>query len=130
MYQQTTRSIKVSVRPYFLADESDPDANHYFWAYNVVVENESADTVQLMSRYWNITDSNGQVEEVAGAGVVGEQPVLEPGGSFEYTSGCPLSAPSGMMHGRYRMRASDGREFEVDIPAFSLDLPDSQPVLN
>ncbi|MEN0087102.1 MAG: Co2+/Mg2+ efflux protein ApaG [Pseudomonadota bacterium] len=130
MYQQTTQSIRVSVRPYFLEDESDPSENHYFWAYNVVVENEGSETVQLMSRYWNITDSNGQVEEVAGAGVVGEQPVLEPGGTFEYTSGCPLGAPSGMMHGRYRMRAENGEEFEVEIPAFSLDLPDSRPVLN
>jgi ApaG protein len=130
MYEKTTQAIKVSVRPYYLEDESDPSNNHYFWAYNVVVENEGMEAVQLVSRYWNITDVTGQVEEINGAGVVGEQPTLDPGESFEYTSGCPLSAPSGVMHGHYRMRTHDGREFQVAIPPFSLDLPDSKPTLN
>ena len=130
MYELKTNAIKVSVQPYYLEDESDPENDHYFWAYNVVVENESADVVQLVSRYWNITDAMGQVEEIQGAGVVGEQPVLNPGDSFEYTSGCPLGAASGVMHGHYRMRKQDGQEFEVKIPAFSLDLPDFRPVLN
>jgi len=130
MYEAITQDIKVSVRPYFLESESDPENNHYFWAYNIQIENDGLETIQLMFRNWTISDINGNVEEVHGEGVVGEQPVLEPGDSFEYTSGCPLEASSGMMHGHYEVVTSDGRDFIVNVPAFSLDLPDARPVLN
>jgi len=130
MYEAKTQNIKVSVRPYFLESESDPANNHYFWAYNVQIENDGLETVQLVARKWVISDVNGNVETVEGEGVVGEQPILEPGSSFEYTSGCPLDAPSGIMHGHYAMMTPDGRELIVQVPAFSLDLPDARPVLN
>ncbi len=102
----------------------------YFWAYRVVVENRSDDSVQILSRHWHITDGNGLIEEVDGAGVVGEQPVIEAGDSFEYTSGCPLDTPSGIMVGHYVVKKADGDTIKVAIPAFSLDLPDFQPTYN
>ncbi|MDN2566693.1 Co2+/Mg2+ efflux protein ApaG [Aquibium sp. A9E412] len=123
MYRSVTHDIEVRVEPFFLADRSDPDDNRFVWAYRVTIANHSRERVMLVSRYWHITDARGRVEEVRGAGVVGEQPVLDPGDSFQYTSGCPLSTPSGIMVGRYLMRDARGREFQVDIPAFSLDLP-------
>lgn len=127
MYSQTTRGIVVTVRPDYLDDQSAPAENHYVWAYHVRIENQGADTVQLKSRHWKITDALGRRQEVQGAGVVGEQPVLGPGESFEYTSGTPLSTPSGIMVGTYQMQGPDGRVFDVSIPAFSLDSP-HQPV--
>jgi len=123
MYTQKTRNISVTVTPIYLEDQSEPDENHFVWAYQVKIENDSLDTVQLRSRYWRITDANGLVQEVRGAGVVGEQPILEPGDSFEYTSGTPLNAPSGIMVGSYEMQTDHGDLIEVDIPAFSLDSP-------
>jgi len=126
-YSETTREITVSVRPFYLEEQSSPTENHYVWAYQVRIENHGSDTVQLRTRYWRITDSNGRVHEVRGAGVVGEQPVLEPGESFEYTSGTPLPTPSGIMMGSYQMQRQDGRLFDIAIPAFSLDSP-HQPV--
>ncbi len=123
MYNRTTGNISVSVTPVFLEDQSEPDENHFVWAYQVRIENRGADTVQLRSRYWHITDANGLVQEVRGAGVVGEQPVLGPGESFEYTSGTPLNTPSGIMVGSYEMQTNAGDLIEVDIPAFSLDSP-------
>lgn len=122
-YEQTTRQISVSVEPIFLEEESNPDAGLFFWAYHVVIENRGDDIVQLLSRYWRITNALGAIQEVRGEGVVGEQPVLEPGGAFEYTSGTPLTTSSGIMGGRYQMRSSAGPEFEIDIPTFSLDSP-------
>ena len=107
-----------------------PDESRYVWAYRIVIENNSGSTVQLQSRYWRITDQNGRVEEVRGPGVVGEQPILNPGDSYTYSSGCPLTTPSGTMVGRYQMRGEDGRDFEIDIPAFSLDIPGEKRVLN
>ena len=104
--------------------------NNYFWAYTIVIENEGRETVQLISRYWQITDANGRVSEVRGAGVVGEQPSIVPGGSFTYTSGCPLEAPSGIMVGAYHMISASGQEFDIDIPAFSLDSPDGLSSIN
>ncbi|MFC3676331.1 Co2+/Mg2+ efflux protein ApaG [Ferrovibrio xuzhouensis] len=123
MYQQTTRNISITVEPLYLEDQSSPDENYYVWAYNVKIENAGGETVQLRSRYWRITDARGRIDEVRGPGVVGEQPVLGPGDSFEYTSGTPLPTPSGFMVGTYQMVAENGEEFDVVIPAFSLDCP-------
>ena len=123
MYHKTTRSIEVTVNPIYLDEQSSPDDNHYVWAYHVLIENNGSVTVQLRDRHWAITDANGRVHEVQGTGVVGEQPVLEPGESFEYTSGTPLSTPSGFMVGRYGMISEGGERFDVAIPAFSLDSP-------
>lgn len=130
MYKTTTRNIEVTVEPFYLEEQSDPGENHYVWGYRITIANDSEVTVQLRSRYWRITDGNGHVEEVRGAGVIGEQPVLNPGDSFQYSSGCPLKTPSGVMVGHYTMQASDGERFNIDIPAFSLDLPDQLRTLN
>ena len=127
MYEAVTDDIKVSVTPYFLEDQSAPDENHYVWAYQISIENLGGETVQLRNRFWRITNAVGQIEEVQGPGVVGEQPVLEPGDSFQYTSGAPLSTASGIMVGSYEMEGAGGRMFDVAIPAFSLDSP-HQPV--
>lgn len=130
MYSTTTHSIVITVEPFYLNDESKPRDHRYMWAYRVTIENRGAETVQLKSRYWRITDSLGRVQEVRGDGVVGEQPVLAPGERYEYTSGTPLSTPSGIMVGRYYMETADGRGLEVEIPAFSLDSPEDRPVLH
>jgi len=123
MYDSVTRSIKVTVEPIYLDDQSSPDDNYFVWAYTVQIENEGDEVVQLKTRHWRITDAKGHTEEVRGAGVVGEQPVLEPGDCFEYTSGTPLKTASGIMVGSYQMQNESGELFEVDIPAFSLDSP-------
>lgn len=123
MYDETTRAIKVNVAPTYLDDESEPDNAYYFWSYTVNIENNGQVSVQLRARYWRITDSWGRSQEVHGEGVVGEQPVLEPGDSFEYTSGVPLSTPSGIMVGTYIMESESGESFSVSVPAFSLDSP-------
>ncbi|MDE0780584.1 MAG: Co2+/Mg2+ efflux protein ApaG [Alphaproteobacteria bacterium] len=123
MYTQKTKNISVTVTPIYLEDQSEPEEDHYVWAYQVKINNDSLETVQLRSRHWRITDANGLMQEVRGSGVVGEQPVLEPGESFEYTSGTPLNAPSGIMVGSYEMQTDDGDLIEVGIPAFSLDSP-------
>lgn len=130
MFTATTRGIVVSVTPSFQPQESDPAANHYVWAYHVVIENRGPVTVQLLSRRWHITDGHGITREVAGTGVVGLQPIIPPGGRFDYSSGCPLSTSSGIMAGTYRMVTDVGELFDVEIPAFSLDLPDDRRVLN
>lgn len=122
-YAQTTGGVTVSVKPYYLEDHSTPAEDHYVWAYHVRIENNGNETVQLRTRHWRITDSRGQVHEVRGDGVVGEQPVLHPGESFEYTSGTPLSTPSGIMVGSFGMTSESGRAFDVGVPAFSLDSP-------
>ena len=122
-YQQTTREIRVMVDPVYLDEQSSPSDRHYVWAYHVRVENHGEETVQLRNRHWRITDANGQIHEVRGEGVIGEQPVLRPGEAFEYTSGTPLSTPSGIMVGSYQMETKDGESFDVAIPAFSLDSP-------
>jgi ApaG protein len=123
MYAEVTRSIKITVKPVYLEDQSSPAENHYVWAYHIRIENEGSRTVQLINRYWRITDALGRTQEVRGAGVVGEQPVLRPGETFEYTSGTPLSTPTGFMVGTYEMEASDGERFNVKVPLFSLDSP-------
>ena len=130
MYRALTRDIEVTVEPYYLADQSDPDDSRYVWGYRVVIANHSTEPVQLVHRYWHITDQNGQVDEVSGPGVVGEQPRLDPGEVYEYSSGCPLDTPSGMMFGHYEMLMDDGSSFRVAIPAFSLDTPGLARVLN
>lgn len=123
IYEQITRGIRVRVLPNFLADQSDPEECRYLWSYTVTIENRGEETVQLIARYWQITDEVGRMQEVRGPGVVGAQPVLEPGQSFEYTSGCPLPTASGAMSGRYLMRAASGEAYEVDIPIFLLESP-------
>ena len=130
MYSATTRKIEVSVEPYYLAEQSDPEDSRFVWGYRIVISNHSDETITLLNRYWNITDENGQVDEVTGPGVVGEQPTLHPGDTFEYNSGCPLDTPSGVMFGHYDMQGEDGSIFEVAIPAFSLDTPGLQRTLN
>ena len=130
MYSAVTRSIKITVKPVFLEDQSSPGDNHYVWAYQVRIENQGGDVVQLRSRHWRITDSLGRIQEVRGAGVVGEQPVLKPGDSFEYTSGTPLPTPSGIMTGTYQMETASGDRFDAAIPAFSLDSPHQAVRLN
>ena len=130
MYRALTRDIEVTVEPYYLAEQSDPEESRYVWAYRVVISNHSDITVQLISRYWNITDENGQVDEVSGPGVIGEQPILNPGDTYEYQSGCPLDTPSGVMYGHYQMVTDNGELFDVAIPAFSLDSPGVNRVIN
>jgi ApaG protein len=127
MYSETTRSIRVTVRPIFLDDQSSPEDGRFMWAYQVKIENLGNATVQLRNRYWHITDASGRVQEVRGAGVVGEQPVLRPGASYEYTSGTPLPTPSGIMTGTYQMQSETGESFDVRIPTFSLDSPYTDP---
>ena len=123
MYDRVTRSIRVQVEPTYLEDQSAPGEDYYVWAYRVQIENLGQELVQLRKRHWHITDEQGRVLEVSGDGVVGEQPILHPGESFEYTSGTPLSAPSGVMLGTYQMETPDGESFSVDIPAFWLESP-------
>lgn len=130
MYKAITRNIEVEVEPFYLEERSDPAQNRYVWGYRVTIDNQSDDLVQLLSRYWQITDALGRVEEVRGAGVIGEQPQLNPGDSYQYTSGCPLSTPSGIMVGAYTMRSRSGELFDVAIPAFSLDLPGTMRTVN
>ena len=130
MYSETTRSIRITVRPFYLDQHSSPNEGHYVWAYHVRIENEGGETVQLRNRHWRITDELGRLQEVRGPGVVGEQPVLQPGQSFEYTSSCPLSTPSGMMVGDYEMETSAGENFLARVPAFSLDSPEQKRRLN
>ncbi len=130
MYSSVTRAVRVTVDPIYLEDQSSPLDDHYVWAYQVKIENDGADTVQLINRHWRITDSLGRLHEVRGEGVVGEQPVLRPGESYEYTSGTPLATPSGIMMGSYEMETSTGERFDVDIPAFSLDSPHQSRLIN
>ncbi|EFH09508.1 Co2+/Mg2+ efflux protein ApaG [Pseudoroseomonas cervicalis] len=124
LFTATTRDIRVSVRAFFLEDQSNPEQSHFVWAYRVTIENLGQRTVQLLRRSWQITDAQGRMQQVHGPGVVGEQPVLEPGENFEYTSGTPLSTPSGFMRGTYHMvETASGEAFDIAIPAFSLDSP-------
>jgi ApaG protein len=130
MYSATTKDINVKVEPRYMADRSDPAEKRFFWAYTVEIANSGGAPVQILARHWIITDQNGRREDVRGIGVVGEQPVIEPGSSFTYTSGCPLPTPSGTMVGTYQAIDSAGQTFTVEIPAFSLDVPGQKRVLN
>ncbi len=123
MYISTTRNIKVTANPIYLEEQSLPEDSHFVWAYTIQLENLGVDTVQLINRYWHITDASGHVQEVRGPGVVGEQPVLGPGETYQYTSGAALRTPSGIMMGNYEMQDEEGSSFTIEIPAFSLDSP-------
>jgi ApaG protein len=118
-----TRGVKVSVESEYAPDRSRPADNQWFFLYTITISNEGQDTVQLLSRHWIITDGSGHVEEVRGPGVVGQQPVLAPGQSFTYTSGCPLGTPFGKMEGTYQMVAKSGESFDVNIAPFTLSEP-------
>jgi ApaG protein len=130
MYRAITRQIEVTVEPNFMPERSSVEKRQFFWSYTIVITNTGEETVQLRARHWIITDGSGHRQEVRGEGVVGEQPVLAPGKRFEYTSGVPLQSPSGFMTGRYEMESAKGERFEIDVPTFSLDSPDSKRTLN
>jgi ApaG protein len=135
MYQAVTRNITVSVSPKFMPERSSAEKSYFFWSYTIEITNRSSETVQLKTRHWKITDEFGRVQEVKGAGVVGEEPVLEPGAKFEYTSGVPLvgvplPTPSGIMAGSYGMVTRSGERFDVEVPAFSLDAPEKKRTVN
>jgi ApaG protein len=125
-----TRGIVVSVEPTFLEANSSPADSQYFWAYRVTIENQGRETVQLRSRHWMITNARGELTEVKGPGVIGKQPLLQPGESYAYTSGAPLDTPSGMMGGSYQMESDSGERFDIEIPTFSLDSPNQDVLLN
>jgi ApaG protein len=129
-YLANTRGIAVSVEPTYLETRSSPENSQYLWAYRVIIENQGGETVQLLSRHWMITNARGELTEVKGPGVVGEQPILKPGQRFEYTSGVPLDTPSGMMGGAYQMESDGGERFDIEIPTFSLDRPNQGRYLN
>ena len=129
-YIAITRGIAVSVEPTYLEPNSSPDNSQYFWAYRVTIENQGRETVQLRSRHWMITNARGELTEVKGPGVIGKQPFLKPGESFEYTSGAPLNTPSGMMGGSYEMESDRNERFSIEIPTFSLDRPNQGGLLN
>ena len=130
-YRAVTEGIEVTVRTYFLEDQSDVEQGPWMWAYQVRITNLGRETVQLLRRTWRITDAHGRIQIVQGDGVIGEQPVLEPGESFEYTSGTPLDTSSGIMLGAYHMIASaSGQRFDVAIPPFSLDSPGQRTQLH
>jgi len=130
MYSTVTKGIRVTVEPQYAAERSEPAEQRFFWTYTVEIVNDGAAPVQIVGRHWIITDQNGRREVVRGVGVVGEQPVIEPGSSFTYTSGCPLTTPSGTMVGTYQAIEDDGSVLTVAIPAFSLDIPGATRVLN
>ncbi len=126
-YAETTAGITVRVAPRYLDEQSDPDSGEWAWSYHIRVENGSTDDVQLLSRHWIITDGDGRVDHVRGEGVVGDQPVIVPGGSYDYVSGCPLPTSSGTMTGTFTMAAREVL-FDVAIPLFSLDTPGARVV--
>ena len=130
MYEAVTELIRVRVNPEYVPEQSAPEDNYFFWAYTVEITNLGGEVVQLKSRVWKITDANGRTEEVRGPGVIGQQPTLEPKRSFQYTSGCPLRTPQGLMVGSYQMVDARGRMFDIAIPAFSLDSPFARTTLN
>jgi ApaG protein len=130
MYESVTHRIKITVEPTFDPERSDPDQGLYFWRYSIEIANLGDKPVTLTERHWRITDADGRQQEVRGPGVVGEKPTIEPGKSFRYTSGCPLTTPSGLMVGEYTMVGPEGQRFKVSIPAFSLDFPGGKRVLN
>lgn len=123
MSDTITRGVRIIVKPQYVPDQSQPDRAHFFFAYHITVVNEGAVTVQLRSRHWVITDGEGRTEEVRGAGVVGQQPVLKPGERFSYSSACPLTTPVGTMHGSFRMEPAEGEAFDAQIDPFRLAVP-------
>ncbi|WP_298915548.1 Co2+/Mg2+ efflux protein ApaG [uncultured Algimonas sp.] len=123
LFEQRTKDVIVRVEPEYLAEQSSPSDGRFIWAYTVEIDNQSDDDLRVTGRYWHIADSRGQVQEVRGQGVVGEKPVVRAGEQFRYTSGAPLSAPSGMMSGSYRVESDAGDAYDIDIPVFVLDSP-------
>jgi len=121
--EEITRDIVVRVSVSYLPEQSEPDRGRWFWAYHIRIENQSHQAVQLLTRHWIITDGRGSRHSVEGEGVVGEQPMIAPGSSYDYVSGCPLATPTGSMQGSYRMIGADGMEFDVAIPKFTLLAP-------
>jgi ApaG protein len=130
MYRAVTRKIEVTVTPRFVSERSSPSNGYYFWAYTIDITNLGDETVQLKTRHWRITDALGRLQEVRGPGVVGEEPVIKPGESFEYTSGVPLPTASGFMVGTYGLITMAGERFDIEIPAFSLDSSDAERTIN
>lgn len=130
LYEAVTRDIRIRVRPEYQDEQSTPDEGYYFWTYTIEIANEGEEAVQLKSRIWRITDGVGKTEEVRGPGVVGQTPRIPPGQEFTYTSGCPLSTPSGIMVGSFQMVGEQGQLFDVAVPAFSLDSPYSVRTVN
>jgi ApaG protein len=130
IYSATTNHITVEAHPFYMQDESEPENHNFFWGYRIVIINQGQYKLQLRERYWKIIDELGQVEEGRGRGVVGEEPILAPNSSYEYTSGCPLKVPSGVMSGYYIMECENGETLQVQIPSFSLDLPQATHTLN
>lgn len=129
-FRETTNKVEVNVEPEYLVQESNPDESSYLWAYHVTIINQGDEPVQLLARYWRITDGLGRTQEIRGEGVIGEQPRIEPGQSYEYTSGVPLETDSGFMGGSYEMVSDSGNSFEATIPTFSLDGPNATIRLN
>ncbi len=129
-YEAVTRSIRIRVEPRYMEDQSSPEDGHFVWSYAVEISNDGKEPVQLKTRTWRITDALGRTEEVRGPGVVGQTPVIPPGEQFNYTSGCPLKTPQGIMVGSYQMTDAGGTMFDVAIPAFSLDSPYTQRSMN
>ncbi|NQW00777.1 MAG: Co2+/Mg2+ efflux protein ApaG [Rhodospirillales bacterium] len=130
MYEQTTRGVSISVNPEYLEDQSEPANGRFTWAYHVQIENVGNQSVQILIRHWKITNIKGESHEVVGDGLVGQQPVLQPGDVFEYTSGTPLSTPSGFMSGSFHVVAEGGDVFDAVVPAFSLDSPQQRRALH
>src|SRR5665213_4231298 len=126
LYRAITKEIAVSVIPTYLEAQSMPGSSQYFWAYRVIIENQGRETVQLQSRHWMITNARGEFTEIKGAGVVGEQPVLKPGESYEYTSGAPLNTTSGMMGGAYQMESESGERFDIELSLIHISEPTRQ----
>ncbi len=118
-----SRKIQVEVKPAYVAGQSDPGNNHYVFSYTVTIRNEGDQPAKLLTRHWIITDGDGQVQEVKGEGVIGEQPYLKPGEGFQYTSGTFMSTPVGTMQGSYQMITDDGEKFDAEIPSFTLSVP-------
>ena len=129
-YTEVTKNIRVSVKTNFLSDQSDTENSLWVWSYHILIENNGNNKVQLIDRYWKITDATGIIKEVKGSGVIGEQPTIKPGEFFEYTSGTPLNKSSGFMSGNYRMINENNESFFIDIPVFSLDIPSVKKILN
>ena len=129
-YTKITKDIRVSVKTDFLSDQSDEENNLWVWSYHILIENNGKNVVQLIDRYWKITDETGNIKEVKGSGVIGKQPSIKPGEFFEYSSGTPLNKSSGFMVGNYRMVYENSESFFIDVPVFSLDIPSIQKVLN
>ena len=130
VYEAKTRDVLVRVTPIYVPEQSDPDRARFTWTYTVEIENHGPETLQLVSRHWIITDGLNRTEEVKGPGVVGEQPTLKPREAFRYTSGCPLTTPSGAMRGAYQMMTEGGETFDAAIPEFSLHMPDATRRMN